>query len=209
MNVRLLFALLPAFFLTCCGMVTVKQIAGDRVPEGFATDLCKGSWRGPDGTVAVFKLQDEAKGIVEVRTLEAGGQESRTHLALRTLGERMVATAWEKGQEKGVEPAPFLRVALSHDHIAFFLPNDETMKDAVKKGLIAGEIHDDRAPGAAGEVRRAQKAESVVLEKFGLAEAEKLGGVLRCFDPDPATVLIREVEPRPSTKSEKSGGKKK
>ena len=72
MNVRRLLTLLSALFLTSCGTVTVKQIAGDRVPEKLTQRLCNTSWRGSDGTVGAFHAENEAKGLYEVRSKKPG-----------------------------------------------------------------------------------------------------------------------------------------
>jgi hypothetical protein len=211
MNVHRLLTLLSALFLTSCGMVTVKQIAGDRVPENLTARLCNVSWRGTDGTVGVFRVEDEAKGLYEVRSKKPGEKEDRIHFAFRTLGERVVATVWGDEQAKKKEPMIFLRAAISDEHIAFFMPDCGKFTDAVKKKLIAGQVEED--PEQWGEKdgkNPPQKIERPVLEKFGAAEADKLGGALACFDPDPDLVLVRETaKPRAATKKSGSGKIKK
>jgi hypothetical protein len=210
MNVRHLLALLPALLLTCCGTPMVKQIAGDKVPENLAEHLCKSSWKAPDGTVCTFRIEDEAKGMVEMRTLR-DGEEDKSQLAFRTLGERMVVTVRGKEQAENGEPAAFCRAAIGDDHIALFLPDNEVLKNAVKNGLVAGKIHEDTVWWGTKDEKnvKKQKIEIAVLEKFGLIEAEKLGGVLDCFDADPATVLVREVAPPPKAKTGKTGRNKR
>lgn len=204
MNVRCLLTLLSAFFLTSCGIVTVKQIAGDSVPQNLAPRLCNTSWKGSDGTLVVFHVKDEAKGLFEVRSRKPGEKEERPHIAFRSLGERMVATMWSDEQAREKEPMIFLRTAVSDDHLAFFMPDGDRFKTAVKGKLIAGQLEEDSVQWGEKGVEKPQKIERPVLEKFGAAEADKLGGPLACFDPDPDLVLVRETA-RPRAGAKKSG----
>ena len=205
--VRLL-GICAAVVLSSCSTVSVKQIAGDQPVPELKEKLCKGSWRAADGTIATFRMKDEATGLLEIDTREKDGTRKKANLAVRTLGERMVATFWEDGKKPGDEPMVFGRMAIAEDHLSIFLPDVVVFLDAVKKQTIAGQIKQEKAPVEAE--KQTTKPESAILEKFGLAEAEKVGGVLKCFDADPGVVLLRESrEEAPERKSGKSGRTKK
>ena len=191
----LIFA--PAMLLACCNTVAVKQIAGDALPEGIEGRRFEGKWRGADGVTAVFRVKDKASGIVEVKTREADGHTDTTELALRLLGDKLVATAVDHGLVNADKPGMFFRVALAEEHLAVFLPKFDLLKDAVKNGQIAGRIQEDKFMSGPDGAQTAHKSESAVLDKFGIVEAGKLGGVFACFEPDPSLVFVREAAPPP------------
>ena len=101
----------------------------------------------------------------------------------------------------------FGRMAITDDYLAFFMPDVELFLDAVKKQTIAGQVKQEKAP-VEGDKQKT-KSESAILEKFGLAEAQKLGGPIRCFDPDPTFVLLRESAPEPPARKSGKGDRKK
>ena len=189
----LIFA--PALLLACCNTVTVKQIAGDALPEGMDGRRFEGKWRGADGVTVVFHVKDKASGIVEVKTRDADGDTDTNELALRMLGDKLVATAVENGLVNADKPGMFFRVAMAEEHLAVFPPKFDLLKEAVKKGQIAGRIREDKFLAGPDGAKTAHKSESVLLDKFGIVEAGKLGGVLACFEPDPSLVFVREAAP--------------
>ncbi len=90
------------------------------------------------------------------------------------------------------EDQGFLRVAITDDHVVLFLPDEKHIKQAVETGRISGTVRKpERKQNQMGGDR-------TLLEQFGAAEADKIGGVLACFEPDPAFVLIRDDRPAPA-----------
>ena len=196
MKTPAILSCLLALLLPSCNTVTVKQPAGDGAAE-LNPDLWTAKWRGADGVRCSTRILDAEKGIVQFRAASPGEEEEVFEIVVRGMSGRTVVTVMDKHSKTGGEYA-FLRAAMSPDHLALFMPNQIQMIKAVEKGLIPGTI------------RRPEKKENqvvtgsqTILEHFGSREAEKLGGVLACFEPDPTFVLIRDDKPVVKPKVEK------
>ncbi len=178
---------LLALLLSSCNVVTVKQPAGDGAVE-LKPELWTAKWRGADGVQCITRILDRKKGIVQVRAMSPGEKEEIHELVIRELSGRMVATLMDRDAKAAGEYA-FVRIAVSEDHLAWFMPNEITIREAVGKGSIPGIVRK-------GEKKENQTGGArTLLERFGAAEAEKSGGVLACFEPDPTLVLIRDDKP--------------
>lgn len=192
MNARSLLLLLSALFLPCCNLVTVKTPAGDR-PASLSAEAIEGKWRGPGNISGSIKIKDAEKSIVEIQTTSEDGKVEKAEYEIRELGDRLVATL----RDDDKQDRWFFRIAVGEECLSFFAPDYARIKAAVESGKIAGTII--KPQKEQDEIGW----ESVKLERFGLEEAEKAGGVLACFDPDPTGVLIREAKPSKKGKSRK------
>ena len=188
MKISLLLSCLLTLLLPSCSMVTVKQPAGDGAAE-MDPDLWTAKWRGAEGVRCSTRILDAKKGIVQFRAMPPGEKEEVFEIVVREMSGRTVVTWMDKNSKSAGEYA-FLRAAISPDHLALFMPNQKQLSEAVEKGLIRGTI---RRPE--NKENQIVVGSQTILERFGTAEAEKLGGVLACFEPDPTQVLIRDDKP--------------
>lgn len=191
-----------AFLMPGCGMVVVKKPAGDAVPE-LDPAIWNGKWIGDDGSRGVCRIKDRAAGIVEVRCRPRGEAETALVLIVRELKDRLVVSVHGQNDATGGGNL-FFRIAATKEHMAFFPPRFEIFRDAVRKGKIAGEEQKVKMN------LKETESSNIALEKFGSAEAERLlapgdDSVLQFFEPDPATVFVREAaEPaKPVSRSQR------
>lgn len=184
---KLLSVLCSAILMTSCSFVTVRQIAGDKVPE--LEHSPEGKWIGEDGMECSIKLKDKAKAIYELRSTNKE-EPNKFQFAIRSLKERLVVTIVDENGRIADDSSPFFRAVITEGTIVLFSPEQERFHEAVRSKRIAG--HHTPASNQPDKIGIA----SSVLDKFTSAEVDAMdlpqkGNVLGCFKPDPSAVLIR------------------
>jgi hypothetical protein len=192
-----------------CNIVTVKKPAGDKVAR-LDPKIWEGTWRGADNSRGTTTIKDQAKGLVEFRSLAPDEKKDSVTLTIRELKDRLVATAAGKAGEE----AAFFRIAATEDHIAIFAPDFKVFREAVASGKIAGEVVKSKFSLVPPDKdRKPETQESIILKQFGAAELAKMdlhspGSATECFSADPDMVIVREKKPESREEKKRLGSKK-
>jgi hypothetical protein len=181
MKIRLILCLplLAATALTS-GCVTSKTPVGDKV-AALKPEIWNAKWLDADGEIVRSKITNEKLGIVRMTLQPSLLKPRETHEELvRMLGPLTIANQKTDGGYQ------FGRVAIDHNHLVVFNPNDSLFLSLIKHHEIAGKVDRDAhgKPTGSATIQGLSYKDCQRLKKEGF-DTRSL------FDDDPSTVLIR------------------
>ena len=136
--------------LCSCTNVLCKRPVGD---EPVLLDKAKwnGSWTTSDGDVIFTRVDDSAKGLVEIASISLEASEIKMEkrvLQIRKTGDWL----WASSKKDGEDTYEFVRVSEPDEQMIYWVPKAAPFIERVRKGELKGSLLKDSEGKETGTV---------------------------------------------------------
>ena len=184
-RIATLLLALACALLCSCTSVLCKRPVGDE-PVMLDKARWNGSWTTSDGDVMFTRVEDAAKGLLEIATVSLEDSEIKVEkriMQVRKTGHWL----WANLKQENGDTYEFVRISEPDEQVMYWTPNAAPFIERVRKGSLKGELLKDSEGKENGTVvLNALSGDDLVA-----IEAGKWGEVLAWDKP----MVLRRLKP--------------